>query len=519
MVAQSTPFESSLLEIVFENTHTMMAYLDSDFNFVRVNQAYAQVDGHPPPYFVGKNHFEMYPSEENQALFTKVLNSGVPHHEEARGFSYEYNPERGMTYWDLSLYPAVSQGEINGVLLVLVDVSKRVNAEQLLKKAQEIGHFGTWDWDLKKDTVQCTEEMKRIFRISENDVAEKITSYMNVIHPDDFDYVKQKIDMVLTKPEQDYLAEYRLLFPNGEVTHIYSQGRVFCDVEGKPARVLGTVQDITEKKLADIELEKHRNHLEDLVEERARELKEAQHELIQAARMATLGSLTATVSHELRNPLAAMTPSTYILRKLCDLGNDKVKNAIDVIERNIERCDQIIDDLLGYAQNDTGLTKTNFVFDPWLKQILSEQDIPKDVDVQLDLGIDDHEVAIDPERFRRVVQNLVSNAIAAMYVDPISRTIKPGAKLMIKSRLKNQEVRVSVADNGTGIEPDKLDKVFEPLFSTKSFGVGLGMPIAKHVVEQHQGQIVLNTVYGQGTCVEIKFPQFGNDGEGQSHDE
>ncbi|MDH5731773.1 MAG: PAS domain-containing protein, partial [Gammaproteobacteria bacterium] len=170
MVAQSTPFESSLLEIVFENTHTMMAYLDSDFNFVRVNQAYAQVDGHPPPYFVGKNHFEMYPSEENQALFTKVLNSGVPHHEEARGFTYEYNPERGMTYWDLSLYPAVSQGEINGVLLVLVDVSKRVNAEQLLKKAQEIGHFGTWDWDLKKDTVQCTEEMKRIFRISENDV-------------------------------------------------------------------------------------------------------------------------------------------------------------------------------------------------------------------------------------------------------------------------------------------------------------------------------------------------------------
>jgi PAS domain S-box-containing protein len=128
---------NELLERMFANTHLMMAYLDTSFNFIRVNEAYAAADGRSPDYFPGRNHFELYPNPENEAVFRRVVRTGQPHFVYEKPFSYPGRPERGVTYWDWSVRPVLDEdGQTGGLLLALLDVTER---KRLEKEVVEIG--------------------------------------------------------------------------------------------------------------------------------------------------------------------------------------------------------------------------------------------------------------------------------------------------------------------------------------------------------------------------------------------
>jgi len=131
---------NELLERFFLNIHTLIAYMDRDFNFIRVNEAYARAGGHPPEYFIGKNHFDLYPHDENRSIFQQVIETGEPYSVIEKAFEYAEFPERGVTYWDWSLQPVRSaQGMIDGVVLSLVDATERVQAKmQLAKQNREL---------------------------------------------------------------------------------------------------------------------------------------------------------------------------------------------------------------------------------------------------------------------------------------------------------------------------------------------------------------------------------------------
>ncbi len=129
---------NELLERLFSSVHFLLAYLDADFNFRRVNLAYAEAYQKPPEYFVGKNHFRLFPHPENERIFRRVVRTGRPYVVFARPFVYPDHPEWGTTYWDWSLRPVRGgEGEVEGVLLILIDVSERKEAEEKLKRAQK----------------------------------------------------------------------------------------------------------------------------------------------------------------------------------------------------------------------------------------------------------------------------------------------------------------------------------------------------------------------------------------------
>jgi two-component system sensor kinase FixL len=120
----------------------MVAFMDADFNFLRVNRAYAESDDRTPEFFVGKNHFDIYPHPENETVFREVVASGQPRSFYARPFEYAGHPERGITYWDWTLHPVKSpSGQVEGVLLCLVDVTERERAQaQLQQRQAELAH-------------------------------------------------------------------------------------------------------------------------------------------------------------------------------------------------------------------------------------------------------------------------------------------------------------------------------------------------------------------------------------------
>jgi PAS domain S-box-containing protein len=129
---------NELLERFFSSISTLIAYMDRDFNFIRVNDTYAKAGGHPPEFFIGRNHFDLYPNEENQTIFQQVVETGVPFSVLERPFEYAEYPDRGVTYWDWSLQPVKTPGgEVDGLVLSLVDVSERKRAEILLARQNQ----------------------------------------------------------------------------------------------------------------------------------------------------------------------------------------------------------------------------------------------------------------------------------------------------------------------------------------------------------------------------------------------
>jgi len=128
---------NTLLENVFSHPHVMIAYLDAQFNFIRVNRAYAADEGHSPDFFVGKNHFDLFPNAENQAIFRRVVETGEPFVTYARPFAYTEqteHPERGMTYWDWRLTPIKEDGRVFGLVLLLVNVTDRFKVDAEIRK-------------------------------------------------------------------------------------------------------------------------------------------------------------------------------------------------------------------------------------------------------------------------------------------------------------------------------------------------------------------------------------------------
>jgi PAS domain S-box-containing protein len=162
---------SELLEKMFSSTGVKIAYMDRDFNFIRVNRAYAEADERPPGFFVGKNHFDLFPNEDNEAIFRSVVETGEPHFAHQKPFHYAAHPERGVTYWDWSLHPVKeSEGRVSGVVLSLIDVTERIRAqeklrqnEELLRHVMDLLPVGVWITDQQGRIVQGNPAGHRIW--------------------------------------------------------------------------------------------------------------------------------------------------------------------------------------------------------------------------------------------------------------------------------------------------------------------------------------------------------------------
>ena len=252
--------------------------------------------------------------------------------------------------------------------------------------------------------------------------------------------------------------------------------------------------------------------LEHRVEERTEELREAQQGLLSAERLAALGQLTATVSHELRNPLGAIRTAVYLIATMTQGKGLGIEDALQRAERSIGRCDSIINELLDFTRQ-TPLALEETTFDDWIDQVLDEQKVPDTISLRRDFQTEGTRLSFDKERLRRVMINLVGNACEAMKEQAETGGYHGEYVLDVSTRTTDDKLEVMVRDTGPGIEPDKLEKIFEPLFSTKSFGVGLGLPIVRQIIEQHGGAIEVSSELGRGTTFKLWVPtDLGKDG-------
>ncbi len=242
------------------------------------------------------------------------------------------------------------------------------------------------------------------------------------------------------------------------------------------------------------------------------DLKSAQDEIITKGKMAQLGQLTATVAHEIRNPLGAVRTSAYLLeRKIRNKGLD-VEPQLERINSAVTRCDNIITQLLDFSRARAAQCQ-EIVLDDWLNAQLQEEaaKLSDKIALTLELNAGDQKVFFDPERMRRVVVNLVHNAAEAMIVtgkgDTSRNTVSP--QITVRSHIGKGEAQIIVKDNGPGIPADLLRKVLDPLFTTKSFGTGLGLPAVENILRQHGGKLIVQSEPGEGATFTASWPVAG----------
>ncbi len=270
-----------------------------------------------------------------------------------------------------------------------------------------------------------------------------------------------------------------------------------------------TYFDVTDLKQreADLEVMQHdlaqaNELLEDRVEKRTMELRKTQDMLVKNERQALLGDLVSSLCHELRNPLNALNTSLYLIRKNVEGDFPKLTKAFDRSERTIKRCTNILTDLFDYALVED-LRKEPTTIAPWLLDTLELVQIPKSFNIVLDINNELPVCEIDPNQLASALVKIISNAAQAI-ADNHNPLSDP--EIQIYAGDCGDKIELIISDNGPGMNKETFSRALEPLFSTRGFGVGLGLPISEQIIKRHHGELMLETQEGAGTTVTIWLP-------------
>jgi len=485
-----------LLETIFDNTQVMIAYMDASFNFIRVNKAYANADSKEPGFFPGKNHFKLYPGEENEAIFRKVVESGEPHYDMARAFEYDKNPERGVTFWDWSLVPIKDEwGKVSELILTLLNVTKRIRAEIGLRQSEskfralfEYAPFGAALLSPDGTLLDANKAIEEILGYSRKELTRM--KFMKFTHPDDAD-ADWYLFKELANGERDYYSmEKRYYQKDGRLIWGNLAVSAIRDDEKNLKAIIGMVEDITERKMSEAILQEAK-------------------EMADAANQAK-GEFLSNMSHEIRTPMQCIIGMTDILQET-DLS-DEQQECVHVLTNAGENLINLINDILDFSRIEAG--RLNFEYVPFNLSDLMEKTLTilavsaKKTNNKLSFQIAPSipEIVIgDPKRLQQLIINMAGNAVKFTSDGEVEISVKPQEE-------GDRELLFAISDTGPGIEREKLDNIFDA-FSQVDYsatrlygGAGLGLAISRGIVEAMKGRIWVESEKGKGSTFCFTIP-------------
>lgn len=235
----------------------------------------------------------------------------------------------------------------------------------------------------------------------------------------------------------------------------------------------------------------------DELQARIQELHGTQEKLVNNERLTTIGQLSASISHELKNPLGRIKSAASLLRNELTTASNDVQELLRIIDNEVTLSTKIINDLLDYSRERAPSFESHEI-DPIIDDTLNRIKLPPHVTLERSRGMGIPAIRVDPGQMGQVVVNLIINAIQAMSDN--------GGKLYVSTAAVDGHVILTVKDTGIGMDPVQLERVFEPLFTTKPKGIGLGMTIVKSLIEKHHGTIHVQSRRNIGTTVTVSLP-------------
>ena len=484
---ESLEMSNALLERIFDNTHMSIVYLDRDFNFVRVNRAYADACQHPPEFFPGKNHFGLYPHAENEAIFRRVVETGDPFEIHEKPFEFSDHPEWGVTYWDWTLRPLRGErGRVEGLVFCLLDRTDRVRARQNLVESER--KYRELVENANSIIMRITPEHNITFF---NEYAQTFFGYTadevlgknvvgTIVPPVDSEGrdLRRMVREVTAQPEAHGSNEDENMCKDGCRVWVHWANRAVRDDKGQVKEILCVGTDITARKRIEKEAAVYRERLRELAdrlaltEERERRRVSTQiHDTV----IQTL-SLSNIRLGGVRN--AAESAG---LAEHCE----KVDQVRQLLDTGITECRGLMADLTPPLLYDLGLG-------PALREFARKQQ--EFHGIRIEMEEDDHPKPLDEARrglMFQAARELVMNALKHAH---------PEAILISLSR-RDEEVCLQVRDTGRGFDPASLDGHIAD-FEKGGFGL---FNIRERLVGL-DGHFDLDSAPGKGTTVTVRMP-------------
>jgi PAS domain S-box-containing protein len=396
-----------------------------------------------------------------------------------------------------------AEGRFSGYRGVASDLTDRKRAEQALQRsesylaeAQRLSHTGSWGWNVaNREITHWSKEIYRLYGFDPQAGIPPFRAFLQRIHPDDRMRLAEAADRAI-RDRAEYELEFEVELPDGTTKYVHKIGRPVYNAAGELVEFLGTDMDITERKRA-----------EAVARESERRYREMQTEVAHANRVATMGQLTASIAHEILQPIGsarnnARAALNFLDRQPPDLG--EVREALACVAGDADRARDIIDrirDHIKKAPPRCDLIDLNKAINEVI--VLARSEITKNgVSLQTRLTEGLFPVKGDRVQVQQVVMNLILNAVEAM------SSVEAGARELLISTEQSQTdgVLVAVRDSGPGIHPERLERVFEAFYTTKSSGVGMGLSICRSIINAHEGRLWADVNKPRGAVFQFTLP-------------
>ncbi len=490
--SRPTVFDPSAIEKYLSITDSIVVALDTREQVTLINEAGCKLLGYEKNKIIGKiwsDHF--IPSVEkkrNRTLFKKYRSGQLDPTGYVESQILTKDGKKLVVAWDTVLTKD-KNGKMTGIFCFGRDITERLQTEKALGQserdlsmAQKIAGLGSMVHELKSNNLRWSDETYKVFGLAHHEFNGTYEAYLSAVHPEDREWVDQT-KQISIREKKPYSIDHRIVLPDGRVRIIHVEAKIYYDDRGNPLQARYVVQDITERK----EVEK--------------ELKKYQEQLMHAEKLSSIGKLSASIAHEVNNPLFGIRNVLERTKLVVDMKPEDM-NFIDMAIGETDRIANLIKRLNDFYRPTTGKKERLKIHRILDEIILLTQKELLQRNIKLKTHFDDDlpVVTAVSDQIKQVMLNLIQNAMDA--------SKKKGGKINIKTSHGDSQIKIQIQDNGMGMTPEITEQIFNPFFTTKSkvVGTGLGLSVSYGIIQSHGGTIEVESTPGKGSRFTVLLP-------------